>query len=232
MAQPSPTSRRLIPGLLLPLALLLSSLAFPAGADEKKPATPFQGFSSDNDKPVRIKGDQLESHQDEQKAIFTGNVEATQGESVLHTDELTVFFEAPTPAEKAARAAPSQEAAPSASLPADAAPAGPAQGAPAAPQPAAATAGEGGDGEPPANKVKKLIAKGNVVVTSQDQKATGDDGIFDMEANIVTLTGQDVTLSQGCNVVHGKKLVANTETGLANVSGGTTGRFVSGDQKC
>ncbi|WP_448954569.1 LptA/OstA family protein [Labrys neptuniae] len=212
--------------------LLLSSLALPAGADEKKPSTPFQGFSSDNDKPVNIKADQLESHQDEQKAIFTGNVVATQDQSVLTSEELTVFYEAATPPEKGAAAAPSgpaqasasstpaQATTSSASLPADATPAGD-----------AATA-DAGTAEPEPNKVKKLVAKGNVVVTSPGQKATGDDGILDMETNIATLTGQEVVMSQGCNVLRGKKLVVNTQTGLSVVTGGTTGHFVSGDQKC
>ncbi|MBP0579794.1 hypothetical protein J8I29_10785 [Labrys sp. LIt4] len=231
MMRPSPTSRRLAPALLLPLALLVSSLALPAGAQEKKPSTPFQGFSSDNDKPVNIKADQLETHQDEQKAIFTGNVVATQGESTLTAEELTVFYEAASPPGKqpadAAGASPTQpatpsaaqQASPSAALPADASSTAEAAGADAPPEPAE-------------NKVKKLVAKGNVVVTAPDQKATGDDGILDMETNIATLTGQEVVMSQGCNVLRGKKLVVNTQTGRATVTGGTTGHFVSGDQKC
>lgn len=220
MMRPSPTSRRLAPALLLPLALLVSSLALPAGAQEKKPSTPFQGFSSDNDKPVNIKADQLETHQDEQKAIFTGNVVATQGESTLTSEELTVFYEAASlpgkqPAD-AAGASSAKPAAPSAALPAD-----------------ASSTAEAADAAPaPDNKVKKLVAKGNVVVTAPDQKATGDDGILDMETNIATLTGQEVVMTQGCNVLRGKKLVVNTQTGRATVTGGTTGHFVSGDQKC
>ncbi|QEN88951.1 hypothetical protein FZC33_22765 [Labrys sp. KNU-23] len=220
MMRPSPTSRRFAPALLLPLALLVSSLALPAGAQEKKPSTPFQGFSSDNDKPVNIKADQLETHQDEQKAIFTGNVVATQGESTLTAEELTVFYEAASAPDKqpaAAGTSPTQQAAPPASLPADAS--STAEAADATPAPAE-------------NKVKQLVAKGKVVVTAPDQKATGDDGILDMETNIATLTGQEVVMTQGCNVLRGKKLVVNTQTGRATVTGGTTGHFVSGDQKC
>ncbi|MGN8118027.1 LptA/OstA family protein [Labrys sp. 22185] len=231
MMRPSPTSRRLAPALLLPLALLVSSLALPAGAQEKKPSTPFQGFSSDNDKPVNIKADQLETHQDEQKAIFTGNVVATQGESTLTSEELTVFYEAASLPGKqqadAAGASPAKPVAPSAALPADAS-------STALPADASSTAeaAEADAAPAPDNKVKKLVAKGNVVVTAPDQKATGDDGILDMETNIATLTGQEVVMTQGCNVLRGKKLVVNTQTGRATVTGGTTGHFVSGDQKC
>lgn len=220
MAQRSTKIRRLTPMLVLPLALLLSSLSLPAAsAEEKKPTTPFQGFSSDNDKPVNISADQLETHQDEQMAIFTGHVVATQGESVMNSDELTVYYE-------------SADAGDANAAPADAAPANmPTANATATSAEAASTA-DAPAPAPAANKVKKLVAKGNVVVTAQDQKATGDDGILDMETNIATMTGQDVLMSQGCNALHGKKLVVNTKTGLANVTGGTTGHFISGDQKC
>jgi lipopolysaccharide export system protein LptA len=221
MAQRSTRFCRLTPALFLPLVLLFSAMALPmAGADEKKPSTPFEGFSSDNDKPVNVKADSLEMHQEDQMAIFTGNVVATQGDSVLTSNELTVYYEAAdadgtknVPASDAAQAAPASTDAQTASTTA------------AAPAAAAAE---------PANKVKRLVAKGNVVVTATDQKATGDDGVLDMETNIATMTGEEVVMSQGCNVLKGKKLVVNTKTGLANVTGGTTGHFISGgdQQKC
>jgi lipopolysaccharide export system protein LptA len=221
MAQRDTWFRRWGPALILPTTLLLSAAVMPAaGADGKKPSTPFSGFSSDSDKPVNIKADQLEMHNEEQKAIFTGNVEATQGDSVLTSEELTVFYEAPDkPAPATASAAPAQGATPVQ------APAGGDQA-----QAAPTTADDAASDEPATagNKVKRLLAKGHVVVTDKDQKATGDDGILDMETNIATLTGEEVVMTQGCNVMKGKKLVVNTQTGLANVSGGTTGHFTSG----
>jgi lipopolysaccharide export system protein LptA len=215
--------RRSVPALVLPLTLLLSAALVPsAGADDKKPSTPFEGFSSDSDKPVNITAEQLEMHNEDQMAIFTGNVVATQGDSVLNSDELTVYYEAqdgdkaadasPAPAAAATPAAAGGDTAPAAQLPADAGDAADSSGAPA----------------PAANKVKRLLAKGHVVVTSKDQKATGDDGDLDMQTNIATLTGQEVILSQGCNVLKGRKLVVDTKTGLSTVTGGTTGHFVSG----
>lgn len=243
MAQRDMWFRRRGPALILPLTLLLGAAIVPAaGADANKPSTPFEGFSSKSDKPVNITADQLEMHNDEQKAIFTGNVVATQGDSVLNSDELTVFYEAANPPNGTpsastdagqAQAATGGQATPaSATTDQAGASTGQAQ-APAGNAADIATAGAAGDDSsrgPVAggNKVKRLLAKGHVVVTSKDQKAAGDDGDLDMETNIATMTGQEVLMSQGCNVLRGKKLVVNTQTGLSNVTGDTTGHFVSG----
>ncbi|WP_413991247.1 LptA/OstA family protein [Labrys okinawensis] len=227
------TLSRLASLALLPLALALSTAD--AGAAQKKAASPFQGFSSDSGKPVDVKSDSLEVHQDEQKAIFTGNVVATQGDSVLHTNELTVFYDNSVTGgasgggkktDKAATADASKPADPAAK-PADAQPAAAATDqAASADKPAAS--GQGGSSSQPggatqANSIKKLIAKGNVVVTSKDQKATGDYGVMDMATNLATLTGSEVVMIQGPNVLKGKKLVVNLKTGVSNVQGGGTG---------
>ena len=232
MARRDTWFRRRGPALVLPLTLLLSAAVLQAaGADEKKPATPFEGFSSNSDKPVNIKADQLEMHNEDQKAIFTGNVVAVQGDSVLTSDELTVLYEAATPANGAKPAPAGAGQAPTAAAnggqatPASAGKAdSPAAGASADSADDASSDGPASGG----NKVKRLLAKGHVVVNSKDQKATGDDGDLDMETNIAILTGQEVDLIQGCNILRGKRLEANTQTGLSIVTGGTTGHFVSG----
>ncbi len=70
------------------------------------------------------------------------------------------------------------------------------------------------------------------MVTSTDERATGDNGVMDMATNLATLTGNEVVMIQGPNVLKGKKLVVNLKTGVANVTGGTTGVFTqSNDQK-
>ena len=228
--------RHLAPIAILPLALALSSMGS-AGAAEKKASSPFQGFSSDNGKPIDVKSDSLEVHQDEQKAIFTGNVVATQGDSVLRTNELTVFYD-----NSAAAAGGTGDAKPAAGAGTEAKPAdaksADAKSAEAKPADASADAkpAENGKAAPAvspgqANSIKKLLAKGNVIVTSKDQKATGDDGVFDMATNLATLTGKEVVMIQNGNVVRGKKLVVNLKTGISNVYGGTTGLFQQSGQK-
>jgi lipopolysaccharide export system protein LptA len=75
----------------------------------------------------------------------------------------------------------------------------------------AATPGPGGE-----QKIKRLEARGGVVVTQKDQTATGELGIFDMPNNTVTLTG-NVVMTQGKNVLRGDKLVVNLTTGVSRV---------------
>jgi len=67
--------------------------------------------------------------------------------------------------------------------------------------------------------IKRLEARGSVVVTQKDQTATGDLGIFDMATNTVTLSGH-VMMTQGKNVLRGEKLVVNLTSGDARVESG------------
>jgi len=82
----------------------------------------------------------------------------------------------------------------------------------------AADPGPGGE-----QKIKRLEARGSVVVTSKDQTATGQLGIFDMPSNTVTLTGE-VVMTQGQNVLRGDKLVVNLTSGVSRVEGSKNGR--------
>jgi len=61
-------------------------------------------------------------------------------------------------------------------------------------------------------QIKRVEAKGNVIVVQKDQKATGETGVFDMRANTVTLSG-NVVISRGPNVVSGDTLTVNMTTG-------------------
>jgi lipopolysaccharide export system protein LptA len=74
-----------------------------------------------------------------------------------------------------------------------------------------------------AQKIKRLEARGNVVVTQKEQTATGDLGIFDMKLNTVTLTG-NVIMTQGKNVLRGDKLVVDLTSGVSRVESGKNGR--------
>lgn len=76
-------------------------------------------------------------------------------------------------------------------------------------------------------KIKRLEARGNVIVTQKDQTVTGDLGIFDMKSNTVTLTGNPVVMTQGKNVLRGGKLVVNLDTGVARVESGKGERVQS-----
>jgi lipopolysaccharide export system protein LptA len=71
-------------------------------------------------------------------------------------------------------------------------------------------------------RIKRLEAKGGVKVCQDEQVATGDTGIFDMQANTVTLFG-NVVLSKGMNVLKGEKLTVNLGSGEAKIEGGKGG---------
>ena len=83
---------------------------------------------------------------------------------------------------------------------------------------AAADPGPGGQ-----QRIKKLEARGGVVVTQKEQTATGDLGLFDMPSNTVTLTG-NVVMTQGQNVLKGDKLIVDLTSGVSRVESGKNGQ--------
>jgi lipopolysaccharide export system protein LptA len=83
----------------------------------------------------------------------------------------------------------------------------------------AASPGPGGE-----QRIKRLEARGGVVVTQKDQTVTGELGIFDMKTNTVTLTGNPVVMTQGQNVLRGEKLVVDLTSGVSRVEAGKNGQ--------
>lgn len=72
-------------------------------------------------------------------------------------------------------------------------------------------------------QIRRLEAKGDVVVTQKDQIATGESGVFDMKTNTVTLVGK-VVVTQGQNVLRGDRLMVDLTTGVSRVESDKTGR--------
>ena len=72
-------------------------------------------------------------------------------------------------------------------------------------------------------RIKRLEARGGVVVTQKEQTATGDLGLFDMQTNTVTLTG-NVVMTQGQNVLRGDRLVVDLTNGVSRVESGKNGQ--------
>jgi lipopolysaccharide export system protein LptA len=89
----------------------------------------------------------------------------------------------------------------------------------AAAKPATPSAGTTQAGSQQNQQIKRVEAKGNVIVTQKDQTATGDTGVFDMRANTVTMVG-NVVISQGQNVVKGDTLTVDMTTGVSRISCG------------
>ena len=82
----------------------------------------------------------------------------------------------------------------------------------------AANPGPGGQ-----QRIKRLEARGGVVVTQKEQTATGETGMFDMKTNTVTLNGK-VVMTQGKNVLRGDRLVVDLTSGVSRVESGKNGR--------
>ena len=71
------------------------------------------------------------------------------------------------------------------------------------------------------NKPDKIFAAGNVVVDSPNSgTVTGDNGVYDVVARTVTMTGKQVVLTRQKDVMRGTQLTVNLETGKAVLGAG------------
>ncbi len=80
---------------------------------------------------------------------------------------------------------------------------------------AGGTTAQAGGGQ---QQIRRLEAKGGVIVSQKDQTATGETGIYDMQTNSVTLIGKAV-VTQGPNIVRGDRIEIDLTTGIYRVLG-------------
>jgi len=77
-------------------------------------------------------------------------------------------------------------------------------------------------------QIERLEAEGGVYLKSEGQVATGDRGTFDMKTEVLVLTGDEVVLTEGKNVIVGCALTVQMKTGHATLesckSGESPGR--------
>ena len=73
-------------------------------------------------------------------------------------------------------------------------------------------------GESTRTEITRLDARGAVVVTSRDQKATGNWAVMDVPSGKVTMGGS-VILTQGKTVIKGEKLELDLDTGRSRLIG-------------
>ena len=67
--------------------------------------------------------------------------------------------------------------------------------------------------------IERIDAAGAVFFSTETETAQGDEGVYDVEAGIITLTG-DVILTRGESVIRGRRVVLNLVTGLSTVESG------------
>jgi lipopolysaccharide export system protein LptA len=65
-------------------------------------------------------------------------------------------------------------------------------------------------------QIKRMECKGDAIITQKDQTATGENGVFEVKANTLTMTG-NVVVTQGQNILNGDKMVINLTTGVTTV---------------
>jgi lipopolysaccharide export system protein LptA len=190
----------------LAVALFSPGTACAQGAVSGVPNA-MQGFSQNRDQPIQIEAASLEMRDKKKEATFAGNVKVVQGDTTMTSKILVVFYDS-GPAAPATPPAANAKAAKTAPIP-------------------AATPGPGGS-----SSIRRLEAKGNVVVTQKDQVVTGETAIFDTRANLMTMTG-GVVLTQCKNVLRGDRLKVDMTTGVSRVesdSGKVQGMFEQGAQ--
>jgi len=189
----------------LALAMMAASKA---GAQSTMQGVPnaMQGFSQNRDQPIQIEAASLEMRDKKKEATFAGNVKVVQGDTTMTSKTLVVFYDS-TPAPAAAPAANSKSAK-SATM-------------------QSATPGPGGS-----SSIRRLEARGGVVVTQKDQVVTGETAVFDTKTNLITMlggSGGQVVLTQCQNVLRGDRLLVDMTTGVSRVesdSGRVQGLFI------
>ena len=176
----------------LAFALIAASDVFAQGAMSGVPNA-MQGFSQNRDQPIQIEAASLEMRDKKKEATFAGNVKVVQGDTTMTSKTLVVFYD---------------------SGPDQTTPAPAAKGSKSGTM-QSATPGPGGS-----SSIRRLEARGSVVVTQKEQVVTGETAIFEPRANLITMAG-GVVLTQCKNVMRGDRLKVDMTTGVSRVESDT-----------
>lgn len=199
---PPPRIALLLRGGLVAVALMAVGEAAGQSSVQGVPNA-MQGFSQNRDQPIQIEAAALEMRDKKKEATFSGNVKVVQGDTTMTSKTLVVYYEGGS---------------------------SPADGKTKAPAKTAMKSAEPGPSG--ASSIKRLEAKGSVVVTQKDQVVTGETAVFDTKTNLVTMLG-GVVLTQGKNVLRGDRLIVDMTTGVSRVeskNGRVQGLFQSSGQ--
>jgi len=186
------TIAALIGAFAAPLAVALTLLlAAPLVAQTL--TNSFGGLTESSKDPIDIESDVLVVHDKQKYATFSGNVKAVQGTTTLRAKELNVHYVGGDNLATGAKKEGGEQTAPATKV--------------------ADAQGGGGAAAKKDAQITKIEAKGDVVITSEDdQTTTSDWAIYDLPAQQVTVGG-NVVLTQGKNVLKGDRLVIDLTTG-------------------
>lgn len=162
------------------ILVIIGGLILAVGAYAESP------IQADSKKPIDITADSLEVLQDQQLAIFTGNVVAVQGTIKLTSKIMKVYYKEKT---QAATSKSKDE-----------------QG------------------------ISKIEVEGDVYLTTQQETARGQKGVYDVDKERLTLRG-DVVLTRGESIVKGEALEYDLALGRSRIIGaGVTAGSAQNDQ--
>jgi lipopolysaccharide export system protein LptA len=186
--------------LRLTIACLIGAFAAPAVAlllaaplAAQSLTNSFGGLTESSKDPIDIESDVLVVHDKQKYATFKGNVKAVQGTTTLRAKELNVHYVGGDNLATGAKKEGGEQTAPATKV--------------------ADAQGGGGAAAKKDAQITKIEAKGDVVITSEDdQTTTSDWAIYDLPAQQVTVGG-NVVLTQGKNVLKGDRLVIDLTTG-------------------
>jgi lipopolysaccharide export system protein LptA len=175
-------------------AMVAAVLSYAAPLGAQTLGNSFGGLSESSNDPIDIESDVLVVQDKQKLATFKGNVKAVQGTTTLRAKELNVHYVGGDGLAAGGKTEGESQT--------SSAPDGNAQAA---------------AGAKPEDKVKtqitKIEAKGDVVITSEDdQTTTSEWAVYDLPAQLVTVGG-NVVLTQGKNVLKGDRLVIDLKTG-------------------
>lgn len=155
----------------------------------------FGGLSKSSKDPIDIESDVLVVHDSQKYATFKGNVKAVQGTTTLRARELNVHYTGG--GDKLIGGQDKKDS-----------------GEQVATETKVADAKDDkGESSDSGTQITKIIARGDVVITSENDQTTSSDwAIYDVPTQQVTVGG-NVVLTQGKNVLKGDRLVIDLKTG-------------------
>ena len=131
--------------------------------------------------PLQITAARLEADQTKGIVTFSGSVKSVYGDATLYSDQLRVHFK-PKPEPPKGTPKPPQEKADQSPL-----------------------------GDVGAEKIDRIVAKGNVRMVQEDRVATGDEAIYYQDRDEVVLTGNP-QLWRAENTLKGERIIFNLAT--------------------
>jgi lipopolysaccharide export system protein LptA len=177
------------------IAVVLTAIAAPeAGAQKSAPQgvpNAVQGFSQNRDQPIQIEAASLEMRDKKKEATFAGNVKVVQGDTTMTSKTLVAFYDSTAAPASAANSKAAPKSTP--------------------PPMHSTTPGPCGS-----SSIRRLEAKGSVVVTQKDQVVTGETAVFDTRSNLITVLGE-VVLTQCRNILRGDRLLVDMTTGVSRI---------------